>query len=466
MTATFRLWKANFVALATTLGMSVQIVGAQDVPCDQWRPIGEGIASSVNALGSYNGELIAGGLFWLLGDGQPAERLARWDGSMWHPILPGIPECDPPCTSPGGSQVLTRVDAAAVYNGELYVGGIFTHAGGVSASNIARWDGQQFRPVGTIGIHGTASSAEPARVEAMLVHDDKLIVAGNFIWADGVEVRSIASWDGTNWGAFGTGVGGTNPRIHDVTVYDGQLIIGGQFWNAVNSHGELARGIARWDGVEWRRIGAPDEFWGNVSGALTVYQGQLIAAGNLRFDYSEPGGPFWRVMRWTGSQWEFFGRFTGGNGGVTDLRVYNGDLIAVGRFTAIDGDPAWGSARYDGTTWSSLGEGMAPIQGNPACESTVLTSLVHDGDFVVGGIFCLADGEPALRVARWRDCDYNECIADIDGDGVVGLSDLAILLSNYGTLGSAGPEDGDINGDGNVDLLDLSLLLAAYGMSC
>lgn len=55
---------------------------------------------------------------------------------------------------------------------------------------------------------------------------------------------------------------------------------------------------------------------------------------------------------------------------------------------------------------------------------------------------------------------------DLDDDGAVGISDLAILLSHYGTLSGAGPEDGDLNGDGDVDLADLAELLGQYGTVC
>jgi len=55
---------------------------------------------------------------------------------------------------------------------------------------------------------------------------------------------------------------------------------------------------------------------------------------------------------------------------------------------------------------------------------------------------------------------------DLDGDGDVDLSDLAILLANYGTTGGAGFEDGDLDGDGDVDLADLAALLAVYGTTC
>lgn len=56
-------------------------------------------------------------------------------------------------------------------------------------------------------------------------------------------------------------------------------------------------------------------------------------------------------------------------------------------------------------------------------------------------------------------------LGDVDGDGQVGLSDLSILLSNYG---DAGPhlsyEGGDLNEDGEVGLADLSILLSNFGL--
>jgi hypothetical protein len=54
---------------------------------------------------------------------------------------------------------------------------------------------------------------------------------------------------------------------------------------------------------------------------------------------------------------------------------------------------------------------------------------------------------------------------DLDGDGVVDLTDLTILLAHFGTLGGATLQDGDITGDGSVDLGDLTLLLANFGVS-
>ncbi len=53
---------------------------------------------------------------------------------------------------------------------------------------------------------------------------------------------------------------------------------------------------------------------------------------------------------------------------------------------------------------------------------------------------------------------------DLNGDGVVDLIDLSMLLANFGCVGPGCV--GDINFDGVVDLIDLSLLLAGFGAAC
>lgn|GEM_PF-1630716 len=58
------------------------------------------------------------------------------------------------------------------------------------------------------------------------------------------------------------------------------------------------------------------------------------------------------------------------------------------------------------------------------------------------------------------------CIADLDGDGVISLPDLAILLSNFGLGSGAQYCDGDFDGDGDVDLTDLSVQLSRFGSAC
>jgi len=56
-----------------------------------------------------------------------------------------------------------------------------------------------------------------------------------------------------------------------------------------------------------------------------------------------------------------------------------------------------------------------------------------------------------------------DCPGDLTGDSVIGLSDLAILLSNFGTVSGAEPEDGDLDDDGDVDIIDLAIMLSLFG---
>lgn len=58
------------------------------------------------------------------------------------------------------------------------------------------------------------------------------------------------------------------------------------------------------------------------------------------------------------------------------------------------------------------------------------------------------------------------CLADLDGDLDVDLSDLSQLLASYGTTSGAEYANGDLDGDGDVDLADLADLLSMYGTTC
>lgn len=67
-------------------------------------------------------------------------------------------------------------------------------------------------------------------------------------------------------------------------------------------------------------------------------------------------------------------------------------------------------------------------------------------------------GNIGLRVIDISSCVG--CPADLDGDGVVGTTDLELLLSLWS---SAADPIGDLNGDGVVGAADLGLLLGMWG---
>lgn len=58
------------------------------------------------------------------------------------------------------------------------------------------------------------------------------------------------------------------------------------------------------------------------------------------------------------------------------------------------------------------------------------------------------------------------CPGDVNGDGVISLADLSVLLSNFGVPWGATFNEGDVDLDGDVDLADLATLLSSFGLSC
>ncbi len=91
---------------------------------------------------------------------------------------------------------------------------------------------------------------------------------------------------------------------------------------------------------------------------------------------------------------------------------------------------------------------------------TVNATSVNIGAPVIGrkGTLVIA-GTGNVRAFRTE----RPCAGDLDGDEDVDLSDLGILLADWGCSGACA---GDVDGDGDVDLSDLGELLAAYAQPC
>ena len=57
-----------------------------------------------------------------------------------------------------------------------------------------------------------------------------------------------------------------------------------------------------------------------------------------------------------------------------------------------------------------------------------------------------------------------DCEGDLDGDGLVNINDLLIVLSDYGCIGDGC--EGDSDNSGVVGIEDILNVLAAFGDSC
>ncbi len=105
----------------------------------------------------------------------------------------------------------------------------------------------------------------------------------------------------------------------------------------------------------------------------------------------------------------------------------------------------------------------------------VFVSIASLTDTVVGGTpggvpsFYMKEGlglNPDARAPKLTIVLESAQPGDTNGDGCVNLSDLGVVLSNYGMTVSGGAADGDFDGDHDVDLSDLGVVLSAYGNGC
>ncbi|MCC5787990.1 MAG: hypothetical protein JJU33_14960 [Phycisphaerales bacterium] len=168
----------------------------------------------------------------------PSDFIERWDGASWWPVGTGVS---------GGSVFALKVFDDGT-GPALYAGGEFSEAGGNPASGIARWDGTAWTPLGT-GVGG----GQFAEVYALEVFDDgtgpALYAGGVFTEAGGNPASNIARWDGAAWSPLGAGVSGGQwtPIVFAMTVFDDgtgpALYAGGRFEAA---GGSPASNIARW----------------------------------------------------------------------------------------------------------------------------------------------------------------------------------------------------------------------------
>src|SRR5207247_965296 len=133
---------------------------------------------------------------------------------------------------------------------------------------------------------------------------------------------------------------------------------------------------------------------------LAVYDGELIAGGyfttadGIEADY---------IARWNGTSWQSLGSGMSAGAasypGVFALTMYNRELIAGGGFTSAGGVSANYIARWNGTSWSDVGGGTG-IDYRP------YALTVYDGELIAGGLFFTAGGFAASHIARWDGASW------------------------------------------------------------
>jgi hypothetical protein len=229
-----------------------------------WSALGSGMNDTIFALAiKANNEIVAAGNFTTAG-GNAANRVARWNGTTWIPL---------------GSGLDGQVNALAVLpNGDVVAGGTFLNAGGSPASGIARFDGSGWLP-----LPGTVGEGVNTRVRSLAAMDDGSVVVGGFFSvAGGVAASNIARWSpvgGGTWAPMGAGL--SNEVWGLRVLRSGTLMAGGDFVTDGAGGGALNR-IARWDGTGWQPLGAgANGRVRSVTGTNLTHLDTIVAGGEF-----------------------------------------------------------------------------------------------------------------------------------------------------------------------------------------
>jgi trimeric autotransporter adhesin len=268
-------------------------------------------SGSVSVIIEQGGMVYAGGSFTNMG-GVTARNVAVWNGAIWAPLASGLNN---------------TVSALALHGGVLYAGGTFTRRGDNTGSffGIAKWDGFDWATVPGITFGRINNS-----VSVLATDGADLYAGGNFLFGsfDG-SATNIARFDGANWSALGTEL---NATVSALAVGDGGLYAGGSF---TSSGAQTLNRIARWNGSAWAPLG--DGFESGSVSALAV-SGTVVYAGG---SFTNSGNTsLSRIARWNGSQWSPLGSGvarTPGSASISDIAIQGDDIYIAGNFTEAGG---------------------------------------------------------------------------------------------------------------------------------
>ncbi|MBO2008240.1 IPT/TIG domain-containing protein [Hymenobacter negativus] len=361
-----------------------RIKGAGDEKWADGFGLPNGLNGTVRAVVRSGTRIYVGGTFSVAG-GVPANNVALWNGTAWSALGTG---------SSNGVNSDVRALALAA-NGDLYVGGSFTKAGKLVTNRLAKWDGTAWSTLGT----GSTNGVNDLVYALAIATNGNLYVGGRFSSAGGVTARGVARWDGTTWSSFGTGTtNGVNNTVFALTLSGTDMYVGGNFSQA---GGTAASYVARWDGTAWSALGTGStNGTDNTVNAIAVAGATVYVGGTFRYvgGTSFGGGIAANyVARWTSaSGWSSLtvGATNGFSLGstVSALAAVGTEVYVGGQFNAPSGTSSPGLVKWTGTAWVGLGTGTYPVLALSATST----------DVYAGGIFTVAGGAIANRVARWN----------------------------------------------------------------
>ena len=275
---------------------------------------------------------------------------------------------------------------------------------------------------------------------------------------------AITNSSSNSWGQLGQNIDGEaagDRSGRSVSMSsDGQIVAIGAHFNDGNGDDSGHTRVYRFNGTAWSQLGQDidgeaegDKFGNSVS--LSA-DGETIAIGAPENDGNGDDSGHTRVYRFDGTTWsqlgqDIDGQAGGDHSGTSVSLSSDGKIVAIGApYNDGNGQLAghFRVYRFGGTTWSQLGQ---DIDGEAAGDqSGTSVSLSSDGMIVAIGA-PYADGYDNnaghVRVYRFDGTTWSQLGQDIDGEGWWDNSGRVVSLSSNGRIVAIGAISNDGNGD-------------------
>jgi sugar lactone lactonase YvrE len=164
-----------------------------------WSRVGGFFNEQVQQILDSPQGLFVSGAFTL--GGAERGRVARWNGTSWVPLGPGL--------NPAGG-FFSYAGPLATEGTNLLVGGFFALPDSTNAISIARWNGSSWSPVRASDFY---LGLEDNQVRTLAHADGRLYVGGNFLrTGDRRDLHHFAVLDGA-WRSLGTPVLTVDPQL-------------------------------------------------------------------------------------------------------------------------------------------------------------------------------------------------------------------------------------------------------------
>ncbi len=307
------------------------------------------------------------------------------------------------------------INATALHpSGDVIVAGYFSIAGGVPVNNIARYNPttREWSALGAgIGAQGSISSVYAVSVTT----GGDIIAGGLFASAGGVTASNIARYNPQTdtWSPLGIGVSGT---VYALSVtFTGDLLVGGDFTGAQSSGGAVpgTKGVARYNLVTgvWSSIGgglgSPTANT-SVRAVAQMTNGDVVAY-DLRPEPIGTSEPFRRYRASTGQWATSFLSYTPAIPSPEGhlIALPNGDLAMAAPGLPTGNNYAVFSPSQN--AFSPLGVGLAGT-------ATSLT-LAASGDILATGVLSHPSRTWTISVARYSPSTLTWTPLDSAGEG-------------------------------------------------